>query len=29
MIGFALKHNWQLADSSMVDRYLSKRDLEF
>ena len=29
MIGFALKHNWQLADSSMIDKYLSKRDLEF
>lgn len=29
MIGYALKHNWQKADETMVDRYLNNKDLNF
>jgi hypothetical protein len=29
MIGYALKHNWQRADESMIDRHLNSRDVDF
>jgi hypothetical protein len=29
MIGYALKHNWQKADYTMIDKYLNNKDLDF